>query len=291
METSPVAQAFIDAPIHFASTDAGKIAFRRVGDGPHLIFLHGWPLSGLTYRKLVPHLQSHFTCWVLDSLGCGESRWESRADFSFTNQAATLVQAIRQLDLPNFSIVAHDTGGSIARLMAGDLTPHLQHLILMNTEIPGHRPPWIPLYRWLMHVPGVETSLNILLKSKWYRRSSMGFNGCFYDKCLIDGSFYQHMIRPLLNDHRKLNGQRRYLTGLDWKQIDDLAGAHGAIDAKVHLIWGSDDPTFPEPLARDMAHQFKRRGGFYSLDKAKLLVHEERPEKVADLIKHCLMKA
>ena len=54
------------------------------------------------------------------------------------------------------------------------------------------------------------------------------------------------------------------------------------------FIWGADDPTFPEPMARRMVAQFPNVGGFHAVTHAKLFVYEEHPQEVARLIDHFL---
>ena len=39
----------------------GEVAYRTVGTGPDVLFVHGWPVSGATYRTLLPHLVDHVT--------------------------------------------------------------------------------------------------------------------------------------------------------------------------------------------------------------------------------------
>ena len=47
---------FRRAPDTFLDVGAGEVAYRRVGEGPDVLFVHGWPVSGATFRKLLPHL-------------------------------------------------------------------------------------------------------------------------------------------------------------------------------------------------------------------------------------------
>ncbi|HYR90093.1 MAG TPA: alpha/beta hydrolase [Terriglobia bacterium] len=47
------------------------------------------------------------------------------------------------------SLIGNDSGGWIARELALLEPGQVTRLVLTNTEIPGHRPPWIWLYRWL----------------------------------------------------------------------------------------------------------------------------------------------
>lgn len=51
------------------------------------------------------------------------------------------------------------------------------------------------------------------------------------------------------------------------------------------FVWGADDCTFPEPLARRMAAQFPNAAGFHSVRDAKLFFCEEHPRDVAALVR------
>jgi pimeloyl-ACP methyl ester carboxylesterase len=53
----------------FYATPTADIAYREIGSGPPLVLLHGWPLSGLTYRQLIPYLAGRFTCYAVDLPG------------------------------------------------------------------------------------------------------------------------------------------------------------------------------------------------------------------------------
>ena len=41
-------------PDRFLDVGAGEVAYRRVGTGPDVLFVHGWPVSGATFRHLLP---------------------------------------------------------------------------------------------------------------------------------------------------------------------------------------------------------------------------------------------
>ena len=69
------AELFRAAPDRFLDVGAGEVAYRRVGTGPDVLFVHGWPVSGATFRRLLPHLVDHVTCHVIDLPGAGSSRF------------------------------------------------------------------------------------------------------------------------------------------------------------------------------------------------------------------------
>ena len=50
-----------------------EITYREAGSGEPVVFVHGFPLSSLTWRKVVPELSEAYRCIALDLPGAGES--------------------------------------------------------------------------------------------------------------------------------------------------------------------------------------------------------------------------
>jgi pimeloyl-ACP methyl ester carboxylesterase len=263
----------------FIDVGPNRIAYRRSGSGPALLLLHGWPFNHTSYDAVTARLETHFTCYRPDTPGLGETKWSESTDFSFGGQARTLRDFADALGLARYAVVAHDTGATIARLLA-DSDARIDKLVLLNTEIPGHRPPWIPLYRNLAALPGAGRVFPLLLRSRTYLRSPLGFGGCFSDVDHIDAAFVARVVEPLLTSRQRSDGMMRYLRGIDWSVVDGLAATHARLAMPVQLIWGAEDPTFPIALARRMASQFAN-AQLADVPAARLLVHEEQAEAVA----------
>jgi haloalkane dehalogenase len=271
---------FLDAPVERVDTGTARLVCRRFGSGSPLLLVHGFPLSGFTWRKVLPELSRHHTCYVPDLPGMGESEWTDRTDFSFPGQGRTLKTLVDRLGLERYAVLAQDTGGTFARYLALSDAARAEKLVLVNTEVPHHRPPWIPLYQWLMHVPGALAGFGLLLRSRAFLRSGMGFGGCFGDLGLLDGDFHAHVVQPLLDSAHRMDGMARYLRGLAWGPVDALEQAHARLTMPVELIWGADDPTFPIEHARRMVAQFPD-ARLVEIPGGRLLVHEEKPAPVA----------
>jgi pimeloyl-ACP methyl ester carboxylesterase len=278
--SEPAARFFFESPAEKFEAGAARLPVRRFGSGPPLLLVHGFPLSGFTWRRLLPELSRRYTCYVPDLPGMGESEWSDATDFSFPGQGRTLKALVDRLGLARYSVLAQDTGGSFARFLALEDAARVARLALINTEIPRHRPPWIPLYQALMRVPGSLQAFRLLLGSRAFLRSPMGFGGCFIDLSLIEGDFHQQVVAPLLRSARRRDGMRRYLIGAKWPPIDALERDHARLAMPVRLIWGEGDPTFPIALAREMAKQFPN-ADLVPIAGARLLVHEEKPAEVA----------
>jgi pimeloyl-ACP methyl ester carboxylesterase len=274
--------AFPSDPTGWVSTATSRIAFRRVGSGPPLVLIHGWPFDGSTFGELTPFLSEHFTCFLPDTPGLGATEWTADTDFRFTAQGEALFRFADGVGLNEFDVMAHDTGGTIARLMAVAAPSRIKRLILLNTEMPGHRPPWIPMHRNLAALPGASYGFTQLLRRRAFLRSPLGFGGCFHDRSRLDDAFFARCAAPLTRSPRRLEGAMRYLRGIDWKLVDGLAELHARIDAEVLLVWGADDNIFPVSWARRLPSQFRRSAGLVEVSDACFLVHEERARAVAE---------
>jgi haloalkane dehalogenase len=256
----------------------GQLAYYRAGRGPDVVMVHGWPLSAATFRNLVPLLSAHYTLHLFDLPGTGNSRgWQGR--IGLAEHAVTLERAVDELRLVKYALVAHDSGGSIARLLAA-ADPRVQALVIGNTEIPGHIPWQLKVYGFGARHPTMAALMFSAMRLGFVRRSSLGFGGCFADARYVDGEFGQLFVEPLLSSREVANGQMALVRNLDWALIDQLEETHARIAAPVRFIWGTDDPFFPIARARKMLPQL-RSAELVEIPGAKLFAHEDHAEAFA----------
>jgi haloalkane dehalogenase len=266
------------------SVGGASIHWRRQGTGPPIVFLHGFPLSGHTWNKVVLSLRDRFTCHAPDLIGLGESESTAGDDYSSPGQARALQRMLRDLGVGSYALVGNDTGGWVARELALIDESRVSHLVLTNTEIPFHRPPWIPMYQALAHVPGSGAVIRQLLKSRTFRRTSLVFGGCFHDLAHLDGDFHERFVEPLLVSDVRLEGALRFLRRMKFARLDEFKTLHRQLEIPTLFIWGANDAIFPEATARGMISQFPNVAGFHPIANAKLFVYEEHPQEVAALI-------
>lgn len=279
----------MDAP-HAGRTQLAdaSVHWRSTGGGPVIVFLHGFPVSGQTWDAVVGELRARFTCFAPDLIGLGQSQSGSDLDHSSPGQARTIQAVLRERGVESYALVGNDTGGWIARELALIEGERVSHLVLTNTEIPRHRPPWIPTHQALAHVPGSGLVMRRLLRLAAFRRSPLAFGGCFHDPALLDGVFHQRFVQPLIDVPGRMAGAMRFLRCMKFTRLDEFERLHRELTMPTLFVWGADDPTFPEPRARAMLGQFPNVAGFDAISEAKLFVHEEHPREVARRIERFL---
>jgi haloalkane dehalogenase len=269
------------APVEHHVVDDATIAVRRFGGGPAVLLIHGFPVHGYTWRGLLPELAERHACFVVDLPGLGDSDWTDATDFQFRAQARRLARLLPKLGIERVALVAHDTGATVARLLALAEPARVAKIALLNTEIPGHRPPWIPLYGRLTRLPGAAAVFELLLARDWFRRSPMAFGAFYSERRLFDDpARLGPYVEPVLASRKRMNGMLGYLRGIEWDAVDDLRTGHARLTMPALLLWGEDDVTFPVARAEAMAAQFGGPVRFVRIPRASLMPHEERPDAV-----------
>src|SRR5262245_59532686 len=134
-------ETYRSVPVEKIRTGDATLALRRFGSGPALLFVHGFPLHGYTWRKVLKDLSQHYTCYVPDLAGKGDSEWDSSTDFRWEGHTRRLKALMDNVGAARYSVIAQDTGGTVARCLAIADAARVERMVLINTEMPGHRPP------------------------------------------------------------------------------------------------------------------------------------------------------
>ena len=278
LDVSSVTRAFAAGPQRYLTVPHGRIAHWSFGRGPHLVCVHGWPLTGATFRALVPLLASDFTMHVIDLPGTGFTEFDG--PIGFEEHGATLRSAIEALGLDEYALLGHDSGGLIARIAASD-DDRVRGLVLGNTELHGHHSPTLAALVAAAKLPGGVAAISAAMRIHAIRRSGLGFGGCFHDTSLIDGEFGRLFVEPLLRDPAVARAQWNLLIRADFSVNDRIDAIHAKLRAPVRCIWGTDDPFFPLTKAKRMVSSLPAGSDLVEIPNSKLFVHEEKPHEFA----------
>ena len=272
------AQLFREEPNEFLDVGAGEVAYRKIGSGPDVLFVHGWPVSGATWRKLLPHLVDHVTCHVIDLPSAGSSRFDADTPMSIQQHITSVQRMVDLLGFDEISVVGHNSGGMIARhAMAGD--QRLRSMGLINTEPPD--PSWrFRSFIAARRLPGLSAGLGWVAGQPKIRSSKLVFGDAFADRSLLDGEFTEFFFDPLHNNPIARDAAVRLLRSFDVSHVTDLPAIHRQLDVPVKLVWGDRDPFFPVERAKAMVSTFPN-ASIDIIEGAGLFSHEEAPAQVA----------
>ena len=277
--TAGAAALFRRPPSRYLDVGEGEVAYRRVGTGPDVLFVHGWPVSGATFRTLLPHLAPHVTCHVVDLVGAGSSRFGPDTVLSIDQHIRSVRRVLDLLELDAVAVVGHDSGGLIARhAFAGDA--RVRAMGLIDTEQPQGLTWRFRQFLLAPRLPGVDALLGRVVGAPRLRRNRLVLGSAFVDRALLDGEFDEFFLQPLHRDAERRRAAVALLASFDVQHVRDLASLHARLEIPVQLVWGALDPFFPVERARDMVPGFPD-ARLTVVDDASLFVHEERPAEVA----------
>ena len=120
------------------AVDGFELAYDRIGAGPAVVLLHGWPGDRTDYRELVPRLDG---CEVVvpDLRGFGASDKhvaDPATHYNGPAQARSVADLITGLGLQRPVVVGYDIGSRVAQSLAR-ARPELVKAMVITPPVPG----------------------------------------------------------------------------------------------------------------------------------------------------------
>jgi pimeloyl-ACP methyl ester carboxylesterase len=109
-----------------------KLAYRRAGEGPPLVLLHGFTHDGRTWRPQLAGLADEFTVVAWDEPGAGRSS-DLPEGFGLADYANCLAALIQALDLGPVHLAGLSWGGTVALELYRHHSRLVATLILVDT--------------------------------------------------------------------------------------------------------------------------------------------------------------
>jgi pimeloyl-ACP methyl ester carboxylesterase len=119
-----------------AKSEAGKIAFDKIGNGDKVLLISGFPQTRRSWNRLIPLLSTKFQTIPADLPSFGESGILS-APATTENVARVFHEFVSNLGGPPLHVVAHDFGAWCAYSWALLFPQDFKSLTLIEAGIPG----------------------------------------------------------------------------------------------------------------------------------------------------------
>jgi haloalkane dehalogenase len=140
----PPSYVELEPGLRMAYVDTGPRGARET-----LLLLHGEPMWGYLYRKMIGPLEAAgFRVIVPDLIGFGRSdKPTDPAAYSYSQHVAWLTRLVQELDLRRVTLFGQDWGGLLGTRVAAENEARFARLVLSNTALPSKRAPGIPNLR------------------------------------------------------------------------------------------------------------------------------------------------
>jgi pimeloyl-ACP methyl ester carboxylesterase len=114
-----------------------SLSVTEMGDGPPILFLHGFPEHGGAWQRVAEPLSDRFRCILPDQRGYRLSDQPERVeDYAVDHLIADIDALADVLGLSRFALAGHDWGGLLSWWYAARHAERLTHLIIANAPHP-----------------------------------------------------------------------------------------------------------------------------------------------------------
>jgi pimeloyl-ACP methyl ester carboxylesterase len=144
--------------VQHLSINGHQFGYRRGGEGPALLLLHGIAGSSRTWVPAMTLLQSDYDVIAPDFLGHGVSA-KPLGDYSLGNHACTVRDFMQLLGIDRATVVGQSFGGGVAMQFAYQFPERCERLVLVDAGGLGREVNWILR---LMTLPVAEYAMPAL---------------------------------------------------------------------------------------------------------------------------------
>ena len=282
LRVMPVAE--FHASRRFADTRFGRIAYVERGSGPVALFLHGLPLNGFHWRGAMAHLSAHRRCLAPDFLGLGYTETRADQDLAPVTQADMIDAVLETLSIDGVDVIANDSGGAVAQLLAARHPARVRTLLLTNCDVHTNSPPKSIAEAMEAARRGVLADvLARHLSDKAFARSAEGlFSVCYANPANPTDEAIDCYLAPLLSSPTRRAQLHGYMIAFEPNPLPAIEPALKRSAAPVRMVWGTADIHFDVSWADWLDRTFPRSRGVRRVEGAKLFFPEEIPELITE---------
>ncbi|MFC4910184.1 alpha/beta fold hydrolase [Actinomadura gamaensis] len=270
--------------LEFRDIHGYRRAFRRAGDGPALLLIHGIADSSETWLPVFEALAERFTVIAPDLLGHGASA-KPRADYAVAAYACGMRDLLTVLGVDRVTVVGHSLGGGVAMQFAYQFPERCERLVLVASAGMGSQVH--PVFR-LASAPGAGPGL-VLLSSAPVRTAVLTAAplvkllgaaglGPDFDYVLTR---YAQFADPTAR--RAFLRTIRAAADVRGQAITMRDRSYLAVNLPTLIIWGTRDRIIPASHA-EIAHRSLTGSRLELFEGAGHFPHHHDPTRFADLL-------
>jgi pimeloyl-ACP methyl ester carboxylesterase len=263
--------------LQHVSIHGHDVRYRRSGEGPVILLVHGIAGSSRTWREVMPALAAEHTVIAPDLLGHGESA-KPVGDYSLGAYASGLRDFLGALAIPRATVVGHSFGGGVAMQLAYQHPECCERLVLVGSGGLGREVSWMLR---LLSLPGSELLMPLIFPP--FLRDRGNDVGRMLHERGVRSARIDEMWRSYASLAESPN-RKAFLRTL--RAVVDPGGQVVSAMDRLYLaawmptliVWGEHDDIIPVAHAH-AAHEAIPGSRLEVFDDAAHFPHAEQPER------------
>ncbi len=273
-------------PVEHISLHGHQMSYRRAGEGPVLLLLHGIAGSSRTWIPVMELLQSEFTVLAPDFLGHGKSA-KPLGDYSLGNHASSMRDFLHLLGFDRATVVGQSFGGGVALQFAYQFPERCERLVLVDAGGLGREVNWILR---LVTLPAAEYVLPVLFPvfvRGWGDSVSrfLGHLGIRNAGAAEIWRSYRSLTEP--ENRRAFVRTMRAVIDPGGQSVSAMDRLYLAAQMPTLIVWGADDRIIPLVHAYK-AHEAIPNSRLEVMDGVGHFPHVEEPIRFVEVLKDFL---
>ncbi len=240
-------------PVEKVAIHGHEVAYRRGGQGPVLLLLHGIAGSSGTWIPAMRLLQHDHTVLAPDFIGHGKSA-KPLGDYSLGNHASAMRDLLELLGIDRVTVVGQSFGGGVAMQFAYQFPERCERLVLVDAGGLGREVSWMLR---AMTLPAAEYVMPIIFPA--FARSW----GDSVSRFLRDRGIRHDRAAEMWRSYRSLTDpEKRQAFVRTMRAVIDPRGQTVSAGDRLYLtahmptliVWGDQDKIIPVVHAHE-AHE------------------------------------
>jgi len=253
-----------ELPVEHVSIHGHDVAYRRAGEGPVLLLLHGLAGSSQTWVPVMGLLQRDHTVLAPDFLGHGRSA-KPLGDYSLGNHAAGMRDFLHVLDIDRATVIGQSYGGGVAMQFAYQFPERCERLVLVDAGGLGREVSWMLR---LVTLPAAEYVLPVIFSAPARNLGESIFG--FLQKRGIRHARATEMWRSFASLTEPANRQAfirsmRAVIDPGGQSVSAMDRLYLAANMPTLIVWGERDKIIP------LIHAYKAHA---AIPKSRLEIME-----------------
>ncbi|MES2036773.1 MAG: alpha/beta hydrolase [Pseudomonadota bacterium] len=270
----------------FAKLPLGNIAYVERGQGDAALFLHGAPLNGFQWRGAIDRLSLYRRCIAPDFMGLGYTEVPAQQSLTADAQLQMLISLLDHLKIVAVDIIASDSGGAVAQLLAVRYPDRVRSMLLTNCDVEPDSPP-----------AGVQPVINMARAgtladetAKWLSDNTLAratFGAAvFHNPAILSADNIACYVTPLVSSALRRQQYHDFHLALEPNPLAGIEAKLKHSNIPVRIVWAGSDTLFSLADANYLDRLFPQSRGIRVVPEGKLFFQEEYPDVIAEEARH-----